>query len=96
MKISYTKEAVADLQRLREFIEIKNPTAAKRIASELLQAINKLNDFPEIGLQVEHAPNPQHIRDLFVSDYTIRYLLNSNNIVILRLWHGKELKVLKE
>lgn len=92
MKISYTKKAVEDLQRLREFIEIKNPTASNRIANELLAGINKLKDFPQIGLPVDEAPDPEQIRDLFVANYTIRYLLGNQHIVILRLWHGRELK----
>ena len=36
MKISFTPEAVADLGRLRAFIESKSPIAAQRIANELL------------------------------------------------------------
>jgi len=32
LQIIYTQEAIADLQRLREFIAEKNPSAAQRIA----------------------------------------------------------------
>lgn len=92
MKISYTKQAIGDLQRLREFIANKNPEAANRIAQELIVAINKLKDFPQLGLKVEQSPNPEQIRDLFVTNYTVRYLLTPNQIIILRLWHGKESK----
>lgn len=90
MKISYTPEAIADLARLREFIEIKNPVAAQRIASELLIGIDKLKIFPKMGIQVLRAPQPELIRDLFVGNYTIRYLIKGDEIIILRLWHGKE------
>ncbi len=90
MKISYTPQAIEDLQRLREFIEIKNPAAAKQIAQQLLVAINRLKTFPQIGLPVREAPNPECLRDLFINKYTIRYLFKDNNIYILRLWHDKE------
>lgn len=90
MKISYTPEAIADLSRLREFIEIKNPVAAQRVASELLIGIDKLKVFPKMGIQVLRAPQPELIRDLFVGNYTIRYLIKDDEIIILRLWHGKE------
>ena len=90
MKISYTPEAIADLSRLREFIEIKNPVAAQRIANELLIGIDKLKVFPKMGIQVLRAPQPELIRDLFVGNYTIRYLIKDDNIIVLRLWHGKE------
>ena len=90
MKISYTPEAIADLSRLREFIEIKNPVAAQRIANELLIGIDKLKVFPKMGIQVLRAPQPELIRDLFVGNYMIRYLIKDDNIIVLRLWHGKE------
>jgi plasmid stabilization system protein ParE len=90
MKVRYAPEAISDLARLREFIEAKNPVAAQRVASELLAGIDKLKLFPKMGIQVLKAPQPKAIRDLFVDNYTIRYLINDEEIVVLRLWHGKE------
>lgn len=90
MKISYTPEAITDLSRLREFIEIKNPVAAQRIGNELLIGIDKLKVFPKMGIQVLRAPQPELICDLFVGNYTIRYLIKDDEIIVLRLWHGKE------
>ena len=92
MKLSFTPEAVVDLSRLRAFIESKNPIAAQRIANELLKGIEKLKIFPEIGLKVVRAPQPHLIRDLFVGNYTIRYLIGDNEIYVLRMWHGKEIE----
>jgi len=90
MKVSFTPEAVADLKRLRKFIELKNPIAAQRIANELLSGIEKLKAFPEIGLKVIRAPQPHLVRDLFIGNYTVRYFIGNNEIFILRMWHGKE------
>jgi len=92
MRIRYTAETIHDLERLRAFVEKKNPHAARRIAAELLDGIENLTVFPAIGLPVRHAPNPKLIRDLFVGNYTIRYLRKEDLIIILRIWHGKESK----
>ena len=92
MKLKFTPEAVDDLVRLREFIEEKNPIAAQRVAKEILFGIEKLRSFPEIGLKVLRAPQPELIRDLFIGKYTIRYLINEDEIIILRMWHGKEIE----
>jgi len=91
MKISYSLESIRDLIRLREFIEVKNPDAAARIASKLLAGIDNLKVFPRMGLPVAHSPDPDVIRDLFISKYTVRYLLHSQDIFILRMWHEKEI-----
>ena len=92
MKVRYTRESIADLIRLREFIEFKNPVAAHRIATELLAGIEKLKLFSKIGVQVLRAPQPESMRDLFIGNYTVRYLITDNEIVILRLWHAKEIE----
>jgi plasmid stabilization system protein ParE len=90
MKIRYTVEAIHDLERLRAFVEPKNPHAARRIAAELLEGIENLAVFPDLGLPVQRAPDPHVIRDLFVGNYVVRYLRKARAIVILRIWHGKE------
>lgn len=90
MRLKFTQEAIGDLVRLREFIEEKNPIAAHRIAKEILDGLEKLKIFPEIGLKVFQATQPELVRDLFVGKYTIRYLISDDDIFILRMWHGKE------
>ena len=92
MKIQYSPESVEDLIRLREFIETKNPHAAKRIANELTQGIEKLKVFPKMGITVRRSQEVVNIRDLFVSNYTVRYLIGEDTIFILRIWHGKEIE----
>jgi toxin ParE1/3/4 len=92
MKVRYSPESINDLIRLRNFIKDKNPVAAQRIANELLDGINKLKLFPNIGLPVMRAAAPQDIRDLFIDNYTVRYLIGNNEIYILRMWHGKEIE----
>ena len=61
MKIKYSPEAVTDLQRVVEFVENKNPFAARRIAIDLQEGVDKLKQFPEIGLPVLKAPDPAKI-----------------------------------
>ena len=90
MKIVYTPEAIDDLTRLREFIEVKNPQAAQKIAKSLIDGIKKLKRFPLIGVEVERAPNPEILRDLIQGDYIVRYLVLDKTINILRVWHHKE------
>ncbi len=90
MKISYSPESIGDLIRLREFIEIKNPQAAQKIARSLNEGISQLKIFPFLGIEVELAPEPEKIRDLIVGNYIARYLLHSKQIYILRIWHHKE------
>lgn len=92
MTLQFSQESIEDLERLRDFVEQNNPAAAQRIANELLLGMEKLKIYPEIGLEVDRAFDPRRIRDLFVGKYTIRYLIGDDEIVILRVWHGKEIE----
>lgn len=90
IEVKYSPESLADLQRVVEFVEVKNLYAARRIAIDLQEGVSKLKQFPQIGLPVIKAPDPEKIRDLYVNDYTVRYLTTDETIYILRVWHNKE------
>ena len=90
MKVKYSPESIEDLQRVVDFVENKNPYAARRIAINLQEGVDRLKQFPEVGLPVLKAVDPEKIRDLYVGDYTVRYLIAEDTIYILRVWHNKE------
>ena len=73
-----------------EFIEVKNPFAARRIAIDLQEGVEKLKQFPKIGLPALKASDPEQIRDLYITNYTVRYLIAEEIIYVLRIWHDKE------
>ena len=90
MKLVYTVEAIEDLKRLREFIAINSPSAATRVATELVGKIELLADFPKIGTPVEIAPVPDTVRDMFFGKYVVRYSVHISTIIILRVWLSLE------
>ncbi|MCI0505981.1 MAG: type II toxin-antitoxin system RelE/ParE family toxin [Gammaproteobacteria bacterium] len=92
MKIKYSRESIDDLQRVVEFVEVNNPYAARRIAIDLQDGSEKPRQFSKIGLPVLNASDPEVIRDLYINNYTVRYLITEEVIYVLRVWHNKENK----
>ena len=91
MNVCYSREAVSDLRRLREFIEVKNPCAAQKAAATILKGIAQLKEFPLFGTKVDRAPNPEAVRDLVIGNYLARYLTHETEIYVLRIWlHGED------
>jgi plasmid stabilization system protein ParE len=82
--------ARADLIRLRQFIEPHNPNAARNAAQTIKNAANLILQHSGIGKRLEGRQD----RELFVPfgqrGYVIRYRLDENAIVILKIWHGLE------
>jgi plasmid stabilization system protein ParE len=90
MRLVYSVEAVADLIRLRAFITTHDPSAAARIADELVTRIALVRRFPELGKSVPLAPDPEIVRDAIFGKYVVRYTTHPTSIVVLRIWHQLE------
>ena len=88
MKLIFSKAAVHDLVRLRDFIAQHSPEAAQRVAQRLRGAIQKLVDTPQIGRPVDNMLG--EIRELIFGKYVVRYEVRQQYLYILRIWHGKE------
>jgi plasmid stabilization system protein ParE len=90
VKLVYSEQAVADLVRLRAFIAEHDPSAASRIAKELVDRLEHLRLFPAMGRRVEQSPDPEAIRDVVFGKYIVRYLVHGESIAVLRVWHHYE------
>ena len=84
-------EAKSDIARLHEFLHEKSSNAAQRMVDVLLQGADQLLSFPEIGKLLE---DELQRRELFLSfgagSYVLRYRLDKENIVVMRVWHSRE------
>jgi plasmid stabilization system protein ParE len=90
MRLVYSKDAVEDLARLRNFIHIHDPEAAARISEELLSRIRELCTYPSMGRPVQLAPDSNTVRDLVFGNYIIRYVPRDEVVIVLRVWHQRE------
>jgi plasmid stabilization system protein ParE len=92
VKVVFRARAVADIERLRSFLEEENPIVANRVVSVLNDAAQSLSVFPNRG----RPSGPPGFRELIVpfgrSAYVLRYihLQDIETVLILRVWHGRE------
>lgn len=90
MRLVYSREALADLIRLRAFIAGKDPASAARVATEIVTRMDYLRTFPDMGRAVYLAPEPQAVRDAVFGSYVVRYTVHEDAIAVLRIWHHFE------
>jgi plasmid stabilization system protein ParE len=90
--ILLSPDAVDDIERLRSFLDQNNPDAARRAMASIWTAIDRLQDFPNLGTPTEDADIRQIVIRFGASGYIIRYaaLPEDENILITRIWHGRE------
>ena len=91
VKLIWEYGAVEDLEKLRAFIEPHNKKAAFHAAKRILQAANLLLENPYLGRPLEDIPEFHELVIPFGQrGYVMRYRVEKNNIVILRVWHSRE------
>ncbi|MBF0369523.1 MAG: type II toxin-antitoxin system RelE/ParE family toxin [Magnetococcales bacterium] len=85
MKVHWNKRALANLANIRFYIFQENPRAASKVASRILEAANRLAEFPEKG---RLGPRP-NTRELVIPNlpFIVLYRLDKNAIKILRVFH---------
>lgn len=89
--ILFAADAVEDIERLRSFLHQNNPDAARRALAIIWMAIERLQEFPDLGMPTTDAEIRQIVVRFGASGYIVRYAaLDDGNILITRIWHGRE------
>ena len=93
MKLAFLPEAVADIDRLFEFLMKANPLAAQKAMLAIDEGIALLEESPFLGIEMSEDPS---YRQLFVpfgkSAYVLRYRIHAeaDTLIVVRVWHGRE------
>jgi toxin ParE1/3/4 len=90
--ILLSPDAVEDVERLRLFLDQHNPSAAQRALASIWRAIERLQEFPDLGMPTADAELRQIVVRFGASGYIVRYavLAETQDILITRIWHGRE------
>ena len=90
--IVFSPDALEDVARLRSFLDQNNLRAAQRAMTLMFTAIERLQDFPDRGRGTDDPGIRQIVLKFGASGYVVRYavLPESGDIVITRVWHGRE------
>lgn len=89
MQLEWTLLALQDVERLSQFLLVKNPEAARKVIVMLADAPEMLLLHPQLG-PADESWSPREVRSLFFGSYEMIYELAGERIIILRIWHTKE------
>lgn len=88
MRVRWTDQAIADLAAIRAFIEQDSPHYASVVVTRLIQAVDRLRNFPQSGRMVPEFER-EDIRETVERPYRVIYRLSSEQeIHILTVHHG--------
>ena len=93
--ILLSPDAIEDVERVRAFLDDANPGAARRALGLIWTTIERLQDFPALGMPTEDPDIRQIVIHFGASGYIIRYAIlhETSDVLITRVWHGREARV---
>jgi plasmid stabilization system protein ParE len=91
----WSGRALADLQRLDDFLALQNPAAALRARVTIIEALKQLETFPSLGRPARVARRAY--RDFLIrfgdSGYVVRYEPRKDDVVlVVAIRHMRETK----
>ena len=88
-KITFSPQALSDLEAAVRFIARENPDAAVRFGDALIDRVAILETFPLLGPPYSKRPG---VRKLVSRPYIIfyRFRVAEKSVDILRYWHGAQ------
>ena len=87
-QVIWTIPALNDLERILEYIELDNETAAKRLAQKAFQATDKLTEFPESGSKPKELRGTPY-RRLVVGPLLMYHRRGNGDIYIVHVRRGE-------
>jgi plasmid stabilization system protein ParE len=89
--VVWTEAAQTDIMRLHDFLVLDAPDAAARAVQAILQAGDRLEQSPQRGTIVQQAAGLRKLRvRLGKVGFVLHYVILVDEVVILRVYHGRE------
>jgi plasmid stabilization system protein ParE len=87
MKIEWTEPAISDLDGIRDYIGRDSEYYASRFIGRIIEAVERLMYFPEMGRRVPEAEE-ENVRELLFQNYRIMYRSEPQRILVLTVIHA--------
>ncbi len=85
--VSWTPQAVDDLEAICLFICRDDPRVAQVFAARVFEATQRLSEFPLSGRTVPEIGR-EEIREVFVYSYRVLYRWTGSEVELLTIHHG--------
>jgi toxin ParE1/3/4 len=87
MAIIWNDDSVTDVQEIGSYIAESNPENANNFIDELIESIEKLDDFPALGRLVKEDP---FLRELIINSYRAIYQIQGSDIRIIAIVSSRQ------
>jgi plasmid stabilization system protein ParE len=87
MKVEWSDEALADLERFVEFLDQKYPSLATTVANEIISKVQMLTEHPRLGRPIRGREEyRQIVLQVLHAAYVFQYRIDGERLVMLRVF----------
>ena len=90
LNIIWTEPALADLDRIADYISLDKPDAANRLVRRVFESVERLANFPESGSRPRELSGTTY-RHLVIPPLRIFYRVHEKQIFIIYFMRGEKL-----
>ncbi len=91
MKLEWSDEALADLDRFVEFLDRERPSLAAIVANEIVEKVQVLSEHPRLGRPIAGRQEyRQIVLQVLGAAYVFQYRFDGRRLVMLRVFHARE------
>ena len=89
IELTWSPQAVQDLQAIRAFIAQDSPAYAQLTLQRIAANVERLRRFPDSGRVVPERQSPR-LREIVVGNYRVVYRRGNDSIEIAMVFHGSK------
>jgi len=90
VKVKWSRDSIEDLRGICKFIILDSPYYARIFNDRVLELVEHLELFPEMGRRVPESDNPK-VREIIYKGYRIIYQTKEDCLEIITVVHGSRL-----
>ena len=89
-QIVWSPQALRDIESIRMYIAEDSPRVAELVVGRIIQAVERLRNFPESGRKVPERNDPE-IREVIVPPYRVVYRVRGGTVEIATVFRASRL-----
>ena len=89
MKIRFSREAQQQVLKEKQYLAAHSRWASIDFTAKMQRAVQLIGTYPDVGTATGAV---EHVRKFVLSPYHLHYVVRKTGIVIISVWHGRQLR----